>query len=85
MQAIFTGYRHTAGKGEQYAINAPGLSEMWAKADKAQRIRLVEKMKQQGGFDFVTYTPAQSIHNVVIGWIVGKFNDDEYGVTVGEF
>jgi hypothetical protein len=82
---IFTGYKHAAGKGEQYAIGAPNLSELWAKADKVGRIRLVEKMKQQGGFDFVTYEPAQSIQYVVINWLLGKFNNDEYGVTVGEF
>jgi len=86
MTATFTGYKPHSRQGRAVRnINAPGLSEMWAKADKAGRVRLVEKMKQQGGFDFVTYQPAQSIQHVVIGWIIGQFKNDEYGVTVGEF
>lgn len=85
MSTPFTGYKHIAGKGEQYAIDAPHLSELWAKADKAGRIRLVDMMKRQGKFDFVTYHPAKSIQFVVINWITGHLKDDEYGVTIGDF
>ena len=80
--AHFTGYRHIAGKGEQYAINAPGLDELWAKSDAAQRRRLVERMKQQGRFDFVTYYPVKNIQNTVIGWILGELDSDDYGVVI---
>lgn len=85
MNTPFTGYKHIAGHGQQYAIDAPGLTEIWAKSDKMQRIRLIERMKQQGNFDFITYEPAKSVEYVVINWILNKFNNDEYGVTVGEF
>lgn len=82
----FTGYKHIAGRGEAYAIDAPNLSEMWARANTEQRKRLVEKMKEQGGFDFVCYDKgAQNISQLVIGWIVGDFNEDENGVVVGDF
>ena len=85
MKAIFTGYKHIAGKLEQYGINAPGLSDIWAKADKAGRIRLVKQMQQRGGFDFITYYPAQSITNVVLSCEAGELETDEYGVTIGGF
>lgn len=85
MASPFTGYKHIAGKGEQYAIDAPNLSEIWAKANKIQRMLLVEKMKRQGGFDFVTYHPAKSIQFVVINWITGNLKADEYGVIIGDF